>query len=254
MFTFTNIHDPSIEIYNTSKNLDEVLYRLSDYFRARAELGETNIEVREFFFVMADLMSTTTEALSKAELEVILKNFLMSLCRKYEKSPFKLVVADPSYGRERIQPIVGLNLGTYASFLVLLFKVIEDIRTYCSSKEDPLNMPKVEIICPVYQDVRTNQLQYLSSLFALPTDTIKKHTRSLPSLSEETSQLISALELLEEESKRTCNIQAALMELKRMGKESSFITYPSQRIITDLFKNQRIPRKCVARDRVKCSL
>ena len=110
LFDSSDINDQSLQLYNTCKSIEEFVTKSIINFKKRAETGETEIEIKEFFFVLTDLFQTN-ELCSELFLKDLLKSFVISLITVRNKSPYVFTIIEPKWAKK-----VGeqLNLKTKA--------------------------------------------------------------------------------------------------------------------------------------------
>ena len=95
-FNSGDMGDTSLQTYNNSTSLEEFIHGSTLRLLQRAELGDTEIEVREFFFALADMLSNEVHDIDKNYLRIYLKEFLLSLSKTIRESPFKLILTPPT--------------------------------------------------------------------------------------------------------------------------------------------------------------
>ena len=91
LFDFNDISDPSLELYNRCRTVDEFITESIIFFKKRAERGETNICIKDFFLVLADLLKTN-ELYPPLTIKEILRNFIFSLITVADKSPYNFII------------------------------------------------------------------------------------------------------------------------------------------------------------------
>ena len=237
LFDFNDVSEQSCELYNTCKSAEEFVTKSIISFKKRAETGETDIYIKDFFFVLADLLSDT-EKYPPMRIKEILTNFMTSLITIANKSPYVLIITEPEWAKE-IGEIIGFNAKSYSSIgptLILviqeLMEQVKDIRAY---------LPQIRIIYPVYYDVRDNQLIYLTSLFRCQDrpSVVKGALEHISDLSQDTPSLRSALEYLKEITNlHFIETDAVILELQSIGEVDSLKRYPNKRTLTEGYRRK----------------
>ena len=241
LFDFNDISDPSLELYNRCRTVDEFITESIIFFKKRAERGETNICIKDFFLVLADLLKTN-ELYPPLTIKEILRNFIFSLITVADKSPYNFIIIEPKWAKE-ICLRLGLDAQQYKiifSSIVEIFKElmfqIKDIRAF---------LPTTKIIYPVYYDARDNQLTYLVSRFRMTdrASIVINTLQHISDLSKDTPKLRSALEYLKEKANVPfLNINAVVLELQRLQESSYLKRYPDKRSLTSSLVSCNIPK------------
>lgn len=252
-FFFSNdpVSDMSYEFFNTSFDMEEFFYKSLMYFRGRAETGETDIIIREFFIVFIELFAKKYKVNEK-EVSMYLKYFFATLLNTYHPSPFVIQLIEP-YMASKLQDTIGINLDGYGKFFSTFIIYFKNFLTFRDMLPSSLNFPKIELIFPIYTDARDIQMQYLASIFTCDPIHINKYVKNIPSLSSDTPQLREAFHILKKESRyREINEDDILIELNRLEQESPRKTYPAGKSMvkhcdvfqknTKIFKDSRIKR------------
>lgn len=241
LFDFNNINDPSLELYNTCKTVEEFTIKSILNFKKRAERGESSILIKEFFLVLADLLKSN-DLYPEGRIREILKNFVSSLIVATEGSPYEFALIEPEWAKE-IAKKIGLNNQRYYRIASLLLDVtrelmqnVIDIKAY---------LPRIKIIYPVYYDTRENQLSYLVSHFRAcdrPTKVINP-LKDIPNLSEDTPQLRSALELIRTSMNLPfLSIEPIILKLQEIEGMAYLKRYPTQNSLTKIFPKNEMPK------------
>ena len=241
LFDYNDINETSLTLYNTCNSIDEFMTKSIIALKKRSETGETNIPIRDFFFILSDMLKTN-ELCPASTIEAALKNFVTALITIKDKSPFDFTLVEPQWAKE-IGKQLGLNTDKYffifktlLSILQALMYEIKDIRAY---------LPTLQIIYPVYYDVRDNQITYIAERFRLRDrkSTVKKVLQDIPNLSKDTPQLRSSLEYLRSYSNLPfLQIEPIIMKLQCMGKETYLKRYPDQNSLSKVFSIRELPR------------
>ena len=253
MFFFSDnpVSDTSYEFFNTSFDMEEFFFKSLMYFRGRAETGETNIIIREFFIVFIELFAKKYRVDEK-EVSSYLKYFFATLLNTYHSSPFVIQLIEP-YMVSKLQDKIGINLDGYGKFFSTFILYFKNFLGYKNILPSSLNFPKIELIFPIYTDARDIQIQYLASIFTCDPIHINRYVKNIPSLCMDTPQIREAFKILKEESKyREINEDDILIELQRLEEESPRKTYPASKSMvkhcdvfqknTKIFKDNRIKR------------
>jgi hypothetical protein len=163
LFDSSDINDQSLQLYNTCKSIEEFVTKSIINFKKRAETGETEIEIKEFFFVLTDLFQTN-ELCSELFLKDLLKSFIISLITVRNKSPYVFTIIEPKWAK-KVGEQLNLKTDKYEYVFRNTLKVIQEIMD--TVKNIRAFLPLIKIVYPVYHDVRENQLSYLTSHFRL---------------------------------------------------------------------------------------
>lgn len=251
-FNIYNINDNSLELYNSCKNFDDFYTRGVMAFKKRAESGEIDIEVREFFLALTDLLSSSIPTFTIADLKKYLLNLILTFSNATHKSPFIFTLFLPDM-RKDIEKLTGLNLYRYATFLNVFFEAYDTVRELVKGDSDTkISIPTINLLCPIYKDTKNIQKRYLAFVFRQDIEHIENCVKHLTSLSEDTPQLRATLEYLDSESEFPHSINLLIAELQRIENEDIFKTYPIRRTITDPLKEVNISRGVIAKHRINC--
>lgn len=234
LFDFNNISDPSLELYNTCKSLDEFVTKSIVNFKKRGETGETNILIKTFFLVMADL-SRSRDKYTQLQVQEILRKFITSLITVRDKSPYLFAVIEPQWAAQ-IGKKLGLNTSGYETLFINTLTVFEEIMEQL--KDTRAYLPALQILYPVYYDVRDNQLSYITSHLRLVTTPNKARNtlKDIPDLSQDTPQLRSGLEYLRSYAKLPfMDIQPIIYKLQELGESRYLKRYANKYILAKVF-------------------
>lgn len=251
LYSPLNISDNSLELYNTCKSMDEFFYKSLMNFKKRAEGGETDIEVREFFFALIDYISTHKDTILEEDINKYTKTLLATFINVRHPSPFIIRILEPHL-RPLIEEKTGLNMAGYGKFIRSFFKAFKEL----TLKPDPilektLYFPRIEVIYPVYEDIKSNQEQYLASLFAVEKSHIKSIFKDCDSLSEDSPTLRTAFNIIMAETGKTFNTESILLELQRIKSLKPFKTYPTLREFSEIYRQNGIPKSLFSDTRIK---
>lgn len=242
-FNTDNASDNSLELYNTSRNISDFFYDSLINFNRRAELGETNIQVREFFLAFADALSKQAKVIEPSDLPNYLRTLISSFSRTTTKSPFRFTFLMPEE-TIRLEETLGISTEKYHYLLKTFFLILDEFK-----EGKKLNLPKIEVLVPVYRDIRFSQLRYLGYALGLRKDTLDKELRGI-SLSEDTMELRIGLEMLMSMHNLDFSTDSIIIELQRIAKVADFKSYSARRLITDPFKDRGIPRSTLSEENV----
>ena len=257
-FSANSISDNSYEIFNTSKDLEDFFFRSMMYFRERAESGETNIIIREFFIIFIELFSKEIKNITEEKLDFYLKYFFAVLVNASHPSPFTIQLLEP-HMVSKLQGTLGIKLDGYGKFFS---KFVMFFRTFIKQREilpQKLYFPNIEMIFPIYTDVRDIQLQYLSTVFKCDMIHVNKLTKHIRTLSEDTPILRESLNTLSQEAGiKTFKPDSVIIGLQRIEEELPRKTYTTKKAMikhsyvfqrcSDIFKDSRIKRTFIALD------
>lgn len=232
-FNTDNMGDTSFDIYNTSKSAEEFIHGCTLKFIERAEYGETYIEIREFFLILADMLSKETRAIDENNLRGYLKNFLLQLSKTTAEPPFKLVLTIPEE-TTRLSKVMGLDVSMYKLLFTTIISCIKDLQV--EDLPTRLFLPTLEVAMPVYKDTRYPQVRYLSRTFRIPTDSVEKLIKNIPSLSKDTTTLRVAIEQMAAKRDVSFDMELVLADLAKIERDTPFRTYSTQNSLTDPFR------------------
>lgn len=235
LFDLNDISDPSLELYNTCSSTEEFLTKSIAFFKRRAEMGETGIVVSRFFLVLSDLLAKDHN-LSNFYIEKAIYALMASFITTTDKSPYIISIIEPKWGKE-ICSHLGLNFTKYGDVLRAIFTTNETLMA--SIKNCRAFLPPIKVIYPIYEDNRDYQLRYLISLFKTTDNPgmVRAALKDIPNLGEDTPQLRSSLEYLCTKSGVPINLEATLLELKRLEETSNLKRYPIRNTLTKIFKS-----------------
>ena len=236
LFNHKDISDPSLSLYNTCKSIEEYVARSIVYFKQRAETGETDIHIKEFFIVLTDFLSTEKEY-SPLSIQEILKNFIMALVTATNKSPYTFVLMEQKW-LKRIGEQLSLNVYRYPTIVVSIFSIIEELIE--NLKGTGASLPNIKVLYPVYEDVRENQLTYIIFHFRLSEKSgfAKQALSHIECLDEDTPQLRSALEYIRSVSGLSfISIDTVIEELKSIRNTDCLKRYSTKNSLSEVLKN-----------------
>lgn len=254
LYTSHNVNDESLELYHKCRSFEEFYYKSLMQLKYRAELGETTIYIREFFLVFADYMTRGAKKLARAELGQYIKNFLSSLIKATDVTPYIVQLMEPHLCRE-IGDRLGLNMSKYPKFLEIFVQAYEELAKGRQGLPSSLYFPKLEIVYPVYHNTRAAQEEYLATISYVGLARVKTLMKPVENLAEDTPALRVCLETLAVEAGfRDINLDVMVLELQRLTKFENFKTYPtggsysnpliSNGISAKFFLDQRVSRPC----------
>lgn len=242
LYSSDNVGDNSLELYNTCESVEDFYYKSLMVLKKRAELGETDIEIREFFLALCDLIANRGKELTTMQLGIWIKNLVATLVNATHPSPYIMKLMDPRM-RVDVEEQTGLNLKYYPTFLKTFIKAVNEIAKESKILPSSLFFPKIEFIFPVYKDTRLHQELYVASTFNIPIEHVRSILRCVPSLTEDTPALRVALEALQaEKNYKYINLDGIILELQRIDKKENFKTYPTMKDFSEPFKAAGIPR------------
>lgn len=246
IFAIKDISDTSIKWYNRAKSFDDFFFKSLLYFKKRAEIGETDITVREFFFTFIDALSNEDNRISDEKLSYYIKTLLMTLLNSTHISPFRIQVPEPFYAQQ-LQKYLGLDMSQssrfYEVFLTSFCELAKDEQKSHVKKNNYRNddriipsinsfFPPIQIIYPAYRNTKKDQVRYLASMLYLNLDVVEECTEDLATLDEDTPALRVALErLLTIGKMEDANIEDIISELRTLKdtnkKRHTFSMYES---------------------------
>lgn len=251
LYSSFDINDKSINIYNEATSVDDFFYKSLIYFKGRAETGETDIEIREFFFALIDLISANSTITLNNDINKYIKMFVTTLVNVNHKSPFVLKIVEPHL-KWLVEETYGLNMkryGTFINALYLAYRELTQKRNQILGAD--LYFPRIEFLYPVYHDVRGNQLQYLMAVFGVEKTHVKAAFKNIDDLADYTPEFEVVFDKLEAETGKKLNRETVMLELRRIKRESPFKTYPTMKDYTTSLNSLGIPRQFFADRRVK---
>lgn len=236
LFSEENLRDSSLEFLTETSSFDEFFYNSILKFKERAELGESEIEVREFLIGLVHLTTQNPNKINKEFLNKYMKIMLTTLSNRTHSSPFTLTVPN-KFLMGKISNLLGLNTSRYHIFLLELFKCYNKIY-----EQDELYPPAMNLVCPIYEDTRFNQEARISKFFGIRKTRINGLINKIPSLSEDTPELRKILNKLKKDKGYTYfNIDGLILELNRIGNERALLNYPTMRNIGSGFTGAHSP-------------
>ena len=241
LFDFNDISDPSLELYNTCNSVEEFLTKSIISFKKRAETGETGIVIKDFLFIMSDLL-VTNDLYPEIRIKELLRNFIMALITVRDKSPYNFIAIAPKWAEE-----IGEQLGLNAKKYEFLFRntLIAFQELLDTLKGTRAFLPNIQIAYPVFHDTRENQIEYLTSHFRM-TDrqgVIRTTLKDIPDLSKDTPQLRSALEYLKCHGNLPFyEIEPIIMQLQELGESTYLKRYPIKNSLVKVFNAKTMPK------------
>ena len=231
LFAIKDISDTSIKWYNRAKSFDDFFFKSLLYFKKRAETGETDIIVSEFFFTFIDALSNESNNISDEKASYYIKSLFMTLLNSTHISPFIIQVPEPFYAQQ-LQKYLGLDMSQssrfFEIFLTSFCELAKDEQKSHVKKNNYRNddriiptsnsfFPPIQIIYPAYKDTKKDQMRYLASLLDLEINVVEDYTENLATLDEDTPALRVALERMLTKSRlKNVNFQELTKELKKL--------------------------------------
>lgn len=241
LFDFNDISDPTMQLYGTCKSAEELLAKSIIYFKGRAEKGETNIPVQNFFLILSDLLANDV-LYTKARIRELIKNLVTSLITVRDKTPYNFIILEPKWA-SAIGEKLGLNETKYCTVFYMLLSVIQELMDYVKSIRAYL--PTLKILYPVYYSVRDNQLTYLTAHFRLidRPNIVKSTLKEIEDLSIDTPYLRSCLEYLRTYANLPfLEIDPIILKLQEIGESSSLKRYPDKNSLSKVFNLKIAPK------------
>lgn len=233
LFDYNDVSDPSLLLYNTCKSVEEFITQSIINFKKRAEMGETNIIIQEFFLIITDLLKSDNS--TSVTIKELFRTFITALITATNQSPYNIVIIEPTWAKE-ISKNLGLEIKGYENNLLLFFSVFEEI--FNSIKNIKGYLPSVKVVYPVYHDTRENQLSYLINKFRMSDKPkfVANTLKDIPSLSKDTPLLRSTLEYLRSHANLPfINIDSIILELQELENSTYLKRYPSRNSLKRVF-------------------
>ena len=257
LLKYAPMNDNSVSIYNLSKDLDEFFFNALTTFKKRAEEGETDIILREFFLVLIDIFSKDKK-LPHDKLIFYIKYTFLFLSNITHPSPFTLQLIYPKM-LELIKEYIDLNLEDYNNLYTLILAHLKELTQQNILTKKEAYFPRMEIIYPVHKDARAAQQYYLASIFKMKPRYVNPYIKNIPNISERTSKLNVALNRMLQKAgynKENFDMESIHLELERIEKEMPLKTYPLESELyrnvkafnnyKDIFKDKRIRKTYVS--------
>ena len=242
LYSSENIGDNSLNLYNTCESVEDFYYKSLIALKKRAEMGETDIELREFFLVLADMLDRDQTNITNMELSVWVKNLLTTLVNATHPSPYIMKFIDPRM-RAEVEEQTGLNLKHYPKFFRAFLQAFNELAKGKYILPSSLFFPKLEFVFPVYKDTRQHQELYLANAFCIPLEHVRSVMKHASDLSQDTTELRVGLEALKaEKNYKNMNLDGIVLELQRIATKENFKTYPTMKHFSEPFKVMGVPR------------
>ena len=251
LLKYAPMNDNSIALYNLSGDLDEFFFNALTTFKKRAEDGETDIVLREFFLVLIDIFSKNKK-LSHDKLIFYIRYIFLFLSNITHPAPFTLQLIHPKM-LELIKEYIDLDLEDYNNLYILIFAHLKKLTQQNVLTKKEAYFPKMEIIYPVHKDARAAQQYYLASIFKMKPRYVNSYIKDIPNLSKRTSKLDVALNRMLQKTnynKNAFDMESIYLELERIEKIMPLKTYPLESELyqnvpafntyKDIFKDKRI--------------
>lgn len=247
LLSLKNISDNSLELYNTCNSFHEFYYKSLFRFKELAESGETNIEIKEFFLVLADILSKGSDLTPLGDICTLMKNLITTLSNVTHKSPFHLVLFDPSLF-PFIEKATGLSTICYAKVIGAVLKACYELTTVEGSLPVEIAYPpKCDLVYPVYEDSRSNLEFYISSSTRSKIEDVRKVLRNVKCLYEDSPELRVALETLFVMNNPVYyNVESLILELKEKAVNNPFKLYPNIHELSDMLHVRKVSRAYVS--------
>lgn len=251
LYCGTDISDKSLEIYNTSKTVEEFFYKSMLYFKERAENGETDIEIREFFLALVDILALQKyNSISDEDLGKYMRMLFTTLTNITHQSPFVVRILEPRL-MSVVKESTELSTQCYNQVIRVFFTVFKEFITGQDSiLSSKLYLPRIEIMYPVFHDARRNQEFYLASIYGVQQTHTKALLKQVENPTESSAALDIVLDILENETQKHLNRESIMLEMKRIQDESPFRTYPTLREFSAIYNRMGIPKSLFNNTRV----
>ena len=242
LYSTSNISDETLELYVNSESADDFFYRGLSYFKEQAEQGCSHIEIREFLLALADTMKPTRYNVSKEQMTEYLKILFYSLKNETYKSPFHIQVLDNRF-KIMLKETTGLSLSSYNDFISTFFETYSSV--YHTNGCRRTFLPRVEILYPVFVDVKDNQFQYLATLYGVAKYHTKAVLSGIEELPDNKAALDIALSTLERETGKVYNRESIILELERIKNSNPFCLYPTAREYNHLLNRMGVKKSII---------
>ena len=222
LFSAHSLQDPSFQLRKEYKEVNDFTFNSIMYFKKRAEKGDTDILVREFFLILCEYLKKSSFEKAKGEFKSAFTNLLITLSNSSQKSPF--IIQIPHYMLQKeLESILELDLKHYKKAIYLF----SDIYLEIYKKEPNLFLPRIELIYPLFKNAFTSQEDYLHELFPhIEKDELYSILQCLPSLSFDTPQLRSTLESFAEENMSETKVSEIITNLQKIEDKITIKSYP----------------------------
>lgn len=257
LFKYAPSNDNSIALYNLSKDVDEFFFNALTVFRKRAEEGETDIMLREFFLALIDIFSRNKK-LPHDKLIFYIKYTFLFLSNITHPSPFTMQLMHPKM-LKLIKEHINLDLEDYNNLYALILAHLKELTQHNILTKKEAYFPKMEILYPVHRDARATQKYYLASIFKMKPETLNPYIKHIPNLSERTSEMDVALDRLLQTTnynKENFDMESIHLELERIERKMPLKTYPLKSELyqsapvfntyRDIFKDKRIRKTYIS--------
>ena len=239
--------DPSLAIYQESKTFSEFFFKILDTYKEMVASGFSEIQVRELFMVMSDMLNRENKIISKEILKPYIYAFVSLFSEQQNSCSYEIQVLD-IYLKRDAEKVTGLNLESYGTVINMLFEAIAEFREFLTKA----SMPHIALLLGIHEDTKILQKTYLVDTFLTTMDRVGSLTKNLTSLSEDTPELRSVLELLKaERGYSNFNTDSIVLELQRLEGNSRFNNFYLNRTITDNFRKYQIPRNVLDLYKIK---
>lgn len=240
LFDSADISENSLQLFNTCKSTEEFVAKSIIYFKKRAEMGETNIFIRDFFLILADLLKTN-ELYLEPIIKEIIRNFISSLITATETTPYCFVIIEPKWAKE-IGDQLNLNTEKYKWIFIYTLEAMQEIMS--NVKDIRAYLPDIKIVYPLYHDARENQLAYLIPHFRMMDrpNVVREALKNID-LSKDTPQLRSALEYLRARANLPfILIDPIILKLQELGESTYLKRYMNKNSLVKIFRINDMPK------------
>ena len=230
-------HDPSIELYNQCKSFDDFFFHFISYIKNIELYCYKNIVIRDFFFVVADMLSGENPPIN---IDILKPYFNMLVCScsfLKENSNYHFHIVDQKLLRAASRA-TGLNLTFYPDILRLLFSCIKQQKETTLYEKAPI----VSILISVSESCRYKQQNLLADFFDTPIEDIEDLTKDIIDLGASSPRVRTLLKYLTTKTgKGTVNgVLTKLKELSASLKLRACATYNS---VEDILEGYEITEK-----------
>ena len=219
--------------FSRTKNLEDFISEVSSQIKVRTERGESNIDLSSiFFFLSYYKLQYKKKGSSPAIMKDLFRaegaaSFLGASCITMKDNPFIVNFFTPY---ELVEITNSLGLENVEGYWSTCEKFLEALRS-ARNRNASMKSPKLNMVYFLYEDAVNNQIHYLNEVFgSLNKKRIKTLLKDVPTLSERSMELISAITKMKAESGvLTANTYGIMEELSSIAKNKSLITisYPT---------------------------
>ena len=246
------IQDPAIKIYQESKTIEEFMFKYQIALKSLLKAGCSNITICELFWVLSDYFCAhKRELVADHPNHIYLKSSLHSLintvCSIKDDSPFTIRIIDVRL--KEVATKTGLDLKSYLTIIKYFFLELDTISKWSKHR---FKLPKFEMCYGIYNDVRVNIVNCISSRLQVRDETVNGLLKNVPDLTEDSVELRTALKAIAAVSNfRSCDIDSLILEIKRISKIPKMKVFSGDRSLTSTLMNCGIPRKVVKKYKIQ---